>query len=300
MSFVQKNSGGLPRKPDYRDFSHTQRFGALSVSQFPAEFDVGTPIYIKEQEYTDLCGGMGGAAIREDTEFVELSPEWIFKEVKRLMGDPKSFGSDPDTLFRVLLSGCLEAKDSPFTWAKDGRDFVANWKNWPASLDMLARAHKAGSHFKVDGPYNHFNNLRSALLTLNPTAIKKKQSILVGTPFYPEWNTPGSDGTLPDQYNFYNFSWHIWKIRGWKMRAGQPRLTGQLSQGLDYGEQGLVYFSENQINKLFAVPGSFARTFTDDDAEAMKTLQWGITQKMYDILIQILGELAKQLQGLKK
>ena len=292
MSVVHNKSGGKPRKKDYRDFSHSKRFGLASLIDLPLEYDVGLPMFIKDQGTTDLCAAMGSVAVSEDQEGVELSAEWQFQKIKQLTGNWKAYGADPDSAIRALKIGSLEQKDSPFTWQKNGRDFIANPLNWDRALEGKAERHRKVADYRVDGPYDHFNNIRSALYN----SRGEKKSVLVGTRWLEGWNY--TNGIVPREESTF-ITWHIYKIRGWKIKNGEPHLIAQLSQGQSFGENGLLYFPKEVINREFSVRGSFARTFGDDDPEEIKKRQWTLTQRIYDLMLTLLGELKTQLALIK-
>lgn len=124
-----------------------------------------------------------------------------------------------------------------------------------------------------------FDAIRDAMLS----GGTEKRSVSVGTKWFADFETVDASGLLqlPD-FTDPNFTWHNWKICGWKIVNDQVYLVGKTWQGPTYGDKGLVYFSRQLINTLLAVPGSVAFTATTGTLPPISTisvtwLQWIIS-----------------------
>ena len=238
--------GLLPTPPDSRDFSLAGVFGAIDVKSIPNEdFFVGEPT-IKNQGRTDLCTAFSACLVSEYQEEIELSPEFFFSQIKKIRGEYKQWGAD-------LRSGCKAAQevgflarmDAPFSLADKGRDFLANWKNWPDELLPLAKKHVKESFFKVDGPYDNFDNIRVALWQNKG----QKRAIYTGCVWRDGW-TFSAGGVIPKSNVAKSFG-HAFAIDGQKIINGVPYLRVPNSAGDSVGDKGFFYFPREVVNRDF-------------------------------------------------
>jgi hypothetical protein len=262
--------GLLPLPVDSRDFQHSQVFGA---SNFRADidFDVSSVSKIKNQFDTDCCAGFSTSEVNEDIQGVVFCPWYQFAKIKQVTGDYKAYGADLRSACKALVNyGSLPVEKSPYfhdpnkPQSKD-RDFIANWTNWPQSLDITAGLYKCGSFFAVDGSGDYFDNIRSTLWQ------NKDQHVPVefGVMWRNEW-TYVSNGVIPEaNYDTPSGSGHALKIVGQKVINGVPYLKVQNSWGTDYGDMGYYYFPRSVINKEVKMFGAF--TLKDMDAQTAKT-----------------------------
>lgn len=91
----------------------------------------------------------------------------------------------------------------------------------------------------------------------------EKRSVSVGSKWFPEFESVNATGILPiPNLNNSNFTWHNWKVCGWKTIGDQVYLVGQSWQGPGYGDKGFHYVSRPLFNQLMAINGSVAFTAT--------------------------------------
>jgi len=266
--------GGLNSLPeDLNDFSHEVVFGSASITELPTgDFFVSEPLGIKDQKNTDFCAGYAGAAVKEDQEAVLLNPEYTWVQAKKILGEKTNnsdvwmeWGIDLRSLcIAAVNKGFIEQDMYPFEYRTDvDRDFIANPVNWSTDLDMFAADHRAGSFFKVDGPYDMYDNMRSVLYKNRAEA----RSILTGTLWRKSW-TSAKDGIIS------RLGWqeergegHALKIFGqvWLDDIDKPGertlyLAAQLSNSAAIGDAGVFYFPKEVINSEFTYG---AYTFKD-------------------------------------
>ena len=236
---------------DPRDLKLGAFFKVAPLTDVPLiDFMVGQNIRMKNQKDSDLCTTFSGSTVNEKQEGVELSPEYLFMKGKQMAGNWQAWGLDLRTICRVLTKvGAIEQQESPFTLEKNGRDFVANPANWTThilKLDELAKKHKKEAYFNVyDSKYDKFDSIRSALWTFKD----EWRTIYTGCPWRSEW-TYARDGVVPKE-DFEKDYGHAFEICGQKMIAGVPYLVAQLSNGLDVGVSGYLYFPREIVNKEF-------------------------------------------------
>ena len=267
MNNSEKNKeikGGLVGAPeDPRDFSLTTVFGAMPLEDLPdGNFSVGEPLEIKDQGNSDLCTAFALCAVSEDQEMVQLSPEYTFFKTKQIQGgDPMSYGADLRSACKSAVKvGFLESQYNPFLTEGWNRESVVDPENYDDELDMLAWDHSKASYFKVDGPYDTFDNIRVAMYNYRAEG----RSVFTGCYWRKKW-TGAEGGIIPNSLNasdiqIGNYFGHAFKIFGWKYINNEPYLVAQLSNGIDIGDNGIFYFSREVVNREFTF-GAF--TFRD-------------------------------------
>lgn len=164
------------------------------------------------------------------------------------------------------------------------RDFIADWRNWDNldSLDKLAAIHKKETFFAVSGKYDTFDNIRVALWQHR----QKKSTIVTGTLFRNEWFSSKS-GIIPMGYGSDGVP-HAFKIFGQKVIDGKLYLVAQLSQGVEYGDNGLFYFPREVVNKEIGKYGIFMfKDISREEAEKIlkgnKSWLWSLITKIFKI-----------------
>lgn len=232
-------------EPDHRDFSLSGTFGAFDISNIPNGDWLNSKIFIKNQYYTDMCTGFGLAAVREDSEEIELSPEWLFSQIKLLRRDPQAWGGDLNSGCKVATKiGAIQKDATDLSLETKDRNYLAFANNWPAELMPEAQQHIAKSFFRVDGPYDTFDNIRAALWA-NRVPVS---SVYTGCTWRPGWSQ-SAQGVIPS-YAISGGVGHCFKIcNGQKMIGGQPHLIIQNSAGSGVGDHGLFYMSREVANR---------------------------------------------------
>lgn len=264
-----------PLPEDARDFKLGAVQKPVPLTDIPDEFYDAEIIAIKDQGQLDFCAGYAGAAVSEDQEAVELDPHYPFMAAKRRIGGNAwtSWGLNlRDLCEAAIRDGFIEATAFPFVnddRAGD-RDFLANPENWPKDVDLLAEEHKKGSYWNAgDGPYDTFDNIRSAIWGNR----FEHRSVLTGALFRPEWGA-AQGGVIPKTYGPTGEG-HAFKIFGWKTIDGEPYLVIQNSWGRNYGDDGLFYMPREVANKELTF-GNY--TFKDISVEDAKVIiDTGIT-----------------------
>lgn len=269
-------TGLLIAPEDKRDLSHSIVFGSVAPEKLPdGEFFVGEPAEIKNQDInynSDFCAGYAGAEAAEDQDIgVKYVPEYTWAAARDLAKLPvESYGLD---LRQICMAGIkvgfLSREYDPFNCDNENRrerDFLADFKNWPADLAMLAADGRKNSFFAVDGPNDRFDNMRSVMFKNKA----ERRSIITGVAWRSSWSD-APQGIIPATgWENDRGSGHAIKIFGW-MPIKDPEtgveelmLVAQLSNGPDFGDKGLFYFRRSVINSEF-VFGSY--TFKDMPAD---------------------------------
>ncbi len=273
---------GLQKLPkDSRDFSLNKVFGTIDVKAIPdKDFMVCDRVNIKDQGTSDICVAAASCAVSEDQENVPLSMEWFFSQVKKAQGNWETWGANLRDACKVAIKvGFLEKADAPFD-ISDGRNFIADWENWPSKLDSNALIHRKKSYFKVDGPYDTFNCFRANLWQHR----ESKSSILTGVIWQTGWNN-AKDGII--DFEGTSLFGHALKICGQKKIDGKWFLVGQLSNGKSMGKDGLFFFSQDIINKYFKYKEYGAYQFIDLSPEEAKVFAWSFWRRIWEYIKNI-------------
>lgn len=238
---------GLRRVVDVRDkgYNHAKRFGTVVPPSLPAN-GLGRKVQkIHNQLFTNFCTAYATATASSFQEGIVLSPEWQTAKVGQIDGRPIFNGTDlRSALKSAILFGSIPQADSPLSLEKDG-DKVADWKNFPASLNTPALTHAKQEYYDIkNGLYDVFDNIRSALYL----ARLENGVAIVGTPWYESFNSPDKKGrVVKPSVAEKTYLAHAWVIYDFD----DNYLHAQLSSGEDFGKGGVLYFDRETINYIF-------------------------------------------------
>lgn len=296
---TKKFGGLLPLPEDQRDFSFSRLLGATKIEELPlGDYFVDEPMGIKDQGNSDFCAGYAGAAVKEDQEMVLLNPEYTWVQAKKAIGPEayKSWGLNlRDLCLAGVNKGWIEQDMYPFQNQTEDRDYIANPANWSEELDMMAADHRAASFMVVDGPYDRFDNYRSAMYKNQ----MKRCSILTGAMWRPFWTRSVNGVVSRVGWQDEAGEGHAFKIFGQVLlddidHPGTKTLylAAQLSNTAAIGDAGVFYFPREIVNSEF-VFGEFM--FTDVPKETAElhhenglSLDAGRWLKLYTIILNFI------------
>lgn len=245
--------GLQPKIEDKRDLSLGSIFGVAKLKHVPdTDFIVSWPKFMKNQLDTDFCAAAATTAASEDQEDIELSFEFQFAAMCKLRDTYEEWGCDLRTAMKSFTKiGSIPKEKAPFSVLTHDRDFLADWRNWPEDLFRIAKFHAKETFFDVDGPYDMFDNIRSALWKHR----LEERTIVTGAKWRASW-TADSDGIIrPSTEEEQSFG-HAFKIFGQKVVEGELMLLAQLSNG-EVGDKGIYYFGREVVNREFSVFGAY-------------------------------------------
>lgn len=259
--------GGLKRTTeDKRDLKYGAFFKLPNLSELPASYRVENPFGLKDQGSSDLCTGYAGTYASEIQEGVELSPEYQYAKSCQLRGNFEEWGMEIRTMLKSLTTfGSLPAHRVPDQnkLSESNRDFVANWKNWAAELDVVAKEYRKGSYLSVAGQYDLFDDIRATLWAERA----EKRIAITGALWRPEWTA--SDGFIPREPLPDNEAFgHAFVFEGWETIEGEPWLVAHLSNGTAFGDNGHFYFPREVVNRECPFAGAY--TLKDISPEVLK------------------------------
>lgn len=225
-------------------------------------------IKILNQLDLDFCTSFTTAELQSLIFGGEFDPLWQMAKIKQLIGSYNGFGASlRDAARSVVKFGSLSNKIAPYT--HDGspsdrsRDFLANWANYPISLDKNALKYRDLSYFNVDGPYDIFDDIRSAL-HLHRT---ERQAVTFGLNWHFEWtHAPG--GVIPEGMPTSQGEGHNMAIIGQRNINGKMYLVFQQTWGDTAGDNGLYYFPRSIVDQAY-LQGYGAFIFSRLDGSGM-------------------------------
>lgn len=242
--------GLQPLLKDKRDFSHRRSFGAPTTS-LPVEFKIN-PLRITNQYDSQFCTAFSSSSIGENQWSQLFSPEWTAAKEGQLNG--KSIAGQGTDLRTAMKAGqkygFLPSSLAPFTIENESEGFLGDWNNWDTRLDTEASKFKEDGYYAVDGYGDTYTNIKNALWIAEQDPKDNQRCVEVGSKWYQEWEQIDKSGIIPDKYENL-ISLHAHKIIGWRVINGVEYLIDQQSQGNQYGDNGLCYFSRAVVNKEF-------------------------------------------------
>lgn len=306
MDTQLKNRGLLPLPVDDRDLSTSKVFGSIAKAALTTEdFLIVPPLEIMNQDInydSDMCAGYALAALSEAQDGVTEVPEYTFAKAKQIL--VKKLGDNPspqaissiintfglnlrDIMNAGVTYGFLERDHDPFkcdTTDRPERSYIGDYRNWPEDLDSLAWEHAKNSYLAVDGPYDRFDNYRACLLANRDN----RQGIITGANWRASWsNSPGGVVDTSTYNSNEPGSGHAFAVIGQATTEKGLCLVAQMSDGPQFGDHGLFYFTRAVVNTEFNfgefhfsnIPRATAQIHTDFNFTVNSTAWqkfWGV------------------------
>lgn len=240
--------GTKPTKVSHKDYSH-RSFGAIRVP-FPPEYNTDAGLDMPDQNAQGLEFGC------TDETQSQLTNDLVQKE------DTNPWQLEAITHANRL--GGYDVRDA-LTWCLPPDPLHPKRLGWITGF------------FNIEAiGQDMFDAVRTAMVS----GATEKRSVSVGTKWFPVFENVDTTGILQmPNFSDSNYTWHNWKICGWKTINDQVYLIGKSWQGPQYGDKGYCYFSRPLFNQLMAVKGSVAFTATKGVLPPISTisvtwLQW--------------------------
>lgn len=283
--------GGLkPTARSRRDFSLTKVFGAPSLD-IPRQYDV-------EDEKGDInqprvqedmfCLAYAISELGADEHGIPMDAHFQAAFMGLLAGAPILNGAD----MRVGIKsgrtfGFLPTSLCPFHNQDVTREHIADWNNWPWHLVDEAGKYKMPAFFKVDGPYDAFDNHRAQLYRHKPD-----NGIALGIPWYESFNETGSNGIVKPGEGAY--FWHAVTVKGYRYINNKEYVRVRSWSGRMFGKNSYGYFTREQFNKLLATAGSISfmyKDIPDNLILSLKERQLDLLEILLDLRSRVLIKL---------
>ncbi len=236
---MNRNFGLKPLKRDKRDYSHHKTFGSAPLTGIPDEYTLFSTIL--NQGATPKCTAYSSCAIREVQAGVAFDPDFFFAQEGVVAGAASADGYDLRITMKTGCNGGFKPTQGDIT--KPPSDFNED------------------SFFTVDGPYDLFDNSRSAMAIAK--AMAEKRCVQFGTTWFLEWSF-AQGGVIQGSYaTLTPIGLHALKGAGWTRHKkdgtplpalpnNDPYLAIQNSYGTGYGDDGIFYFPRAVVNKYFS------------------------------------------------
>lgn len=301
----------LPLPNDDRDLSRHKIFGSLPLAQITNEdFLVAPPVEIMNQDInynSDFCAAYALAGCAEAQDGIPFVPEYTFAKAKQIIIENlKRASTDQEKqqiidIFGLNLRdicdaavkyGFLEREHDPFecnTTKRPERNFIADYRNWPAELDSLAWEHAKNTYLSVDGPYDTFDNFRACLVANRDN----RETIITGAMWRESWSKAFGGLISDDIYNISeNGSGHAFEFIGQANTEKGLCLVAQLSDGENFGENGLFYFTRSVVNREFTFGAFHFSNISKEKARIHNdfnfTVDAGMWQKFWKVALYLI------------
>lgn len=282
-------NGTRPALLDKRDYSFHRtfpQFAAIAPAALPIldySFDAGLtmPNQIADG-YPVGCTGYAQTDCKTDQEKKIYDPGYTFKKTCYMEGHDLTSGADIRT----------SAKSLRVYGAKLGSSSAPEAEVTPED-DTAAKENKSGQSYNVDKAPGRdwFDSFRIALRSQMNNPVKN--TISIGTIWFPEWGSPTSSGLLPDQFEYngnrYSYAWHDYKICGEHTVNGEPTLEVKSWQGRDIGNGGFLYLNRAAFNKAYDIYGTLALMTAQARPEDIRTIQIDIIQTILTYIERLLA-----------
>lgn len=244
---------------------------------------------ILNQINLDFCTGFTTVELQNAIWGTENDPLYQFAKISQVKGEYQSWGANLRHAVKSAVKyGSLPLSQTPYSYngnpTDKPRDFLANWANWPAALDIVALKEKDLSFFEVDGPLDIFDDIRSALSIHR----QERRGVSFGIFWHSDW-TYVQGGIIPEQMPAgRNGGGHDMAIVGQKTINGKLYLVFQQSWGPNAGNQGFYYFPRSVVNQAF-MDGYGAFTMSNQDKSGLTGTS--ILTSIATIINNILGRI---------
>lgn len=233
--------------------SYVKKFGSTAPLALPTTLG-RTRMTMPNQGVSDLCTAFGEAVSTGYKYQVPMNEGYQSAFESKYVGFPILQGADPaQSMDSALVYDSCPSSQCTFTLFDKGQDWLCNYKNYDPKLVTAARPYFPGIPYKVDGPYDVFDNIRSALY--QEWSVDKAVVKVFGF-WYDDWNfqaanllnkghvqTPTGSPVSRHRYNFID-----WVTD----ESGIVYLVAALTQGDGFGDHGHLYMNRDCVNTAFA------------------------------------------------
>lgn len=272
--------GGLAKiKPRRKDYSLLHTFGALGfdTTTLPANFSVYDGRQIPDQNALD----------NRFAPAVRPLPYGCVGETGTFdAGIQDNETYRPDDFYFAIPPGT----DGTGRDIRKGLDTAVN-RGFKLSDGSIGAKRTAYFNCYGAGKIDDFDAARIALW-INQM---EKRSVWVGTFWYPEFEHPDANGSLPlPSFNIADATLHEHLVTGWRtLPDGTVELEDISWQGMDFAKGGLDYISREKYNALMAQPYTGAFT-TTKLAQNQSPVPIGM-QAYADHIVYLLVQFIRQL-----
>ena len=263
----------LKRLKDHRRYSYPRTFGAVAIDIPPEGLGIDPPWDEPDQNaegYPNGCTGYAQAYEASIENGLRYDPAFIYRKSLEIDnvpdGSPVSFESSlkAGRVYGLLAEG--------------------------EKTDSEALAHRRGQSFEPEMSFIGFQTAMTREFKKG-----KKQVISIGSKWYNEWNRTGKDGIAPmaDFSQGWTGAGHNYVFSDWKMIYGRPYMIAHVWQGKNFGDNGKMYFSQEQVDMICKQRGTQANITSKANPADVQMIQLDIMSlilsKLFIILQKMFG-----------
>lgn len=232
---------GVKLEPkDKRNFKTGAVYNLPKPEGLPDDFELEFESY--NQRKSDFCSAATTALMSGLINSNRPAFEYNMAVSKALSGDPDEWGQSPKFALKAgVEGGFIGESEAPFSLKEKSPDFLRRLNNWP-DLKEKAAPNRMGSFFEVTGPYDHFDNIRSAIWRF------REEKKAVGVPLLWKWPLE-----IPVISGGSGGGGHMVAITGWKTvcDGGEDKvyLIIRNSYGPTVGDNGRHYIPREIVNE---------------------------------------------------
>lgn len=270
MQGVPVHNGLRPISHDTsRDFNHKkfwpvtrQLFGSANALPGLASTLGRTPVCINDQGSSNFCTGFEVSEAIGNQLGIPMSPETQVALEGKIAGAPILVGTDPKTALSSGLLGAFAKTATPLTFANQGWTTPAEWQMYPLNF-FASVPNGRPSYYAVTfgdpGDMDVYDSVKLALNDAKQDPVPGFSGVLAFGFWYKTFNQVGSNGIIPAlQPNELPITRHAYGFIDWKTINGVEYLVAQLSQGEEFGDKGLCYFTRENMNQAWQNPATNA------------------------------------------
>jgi len=283
--------GLLPTPRSRKDFSATRAFGAPSLD-LPARYDVedekGDVAGPRTQEH-NFCTAYAVSELGSDEHGVPMDAHFQAAAIGMLAGAPILGGADMrDAIRSGRTFGFLPVSRCPFHGERTPREILGDAGKWPNLTELLevAADYRMPAFFKIDGPYDPFDNLRAHLYAQRPD-----NGVVIGIPWYENFNR--ARGIIPAPKGSY--TWHAVTVKGFRTVKGQEVLRVRSWNGTSFGDESYAYLTRERFNALMTTWGAIAFMYKDVPDDLIASLRERRLD-LQEVILDLLSRLALLLR----
>lgn len=230
----------------------SSNFGSTAPTDLPPTLGRAF-LTMPDQGTTDFCTSYGEAVSNGYKYSIAMSAPYQTAMEGRYLGAPILTGTDAqDSMDATIAFSTLPLIVAPsYDLSRETPAFIADWKNYK-DFSTYTRPYFPGIPYKVDGDYDTFDNIRSAL---HQAYQVDKAVVKVFGHWYESWNVQAMNSdnkghiTTPTDSPI---TLHRYTIIDWITDAsGVPYLVCALTQGDEFGDRGHLYMNRDCCNFVF-------------------------------------------------
>lgn len=242
-----------------RDFDHRrfwpikrQLFGATNaLPGLPVTLG-NIPVAINDQQASDFCTAFEVSEAISNQCGIQMSPEAQTAIEGKIAGAPIFGGTDPKTALSGGLLGAFPSP-APLSFATNGWQEPAEWQLYPTNFFAnIPNGRPSYYAIVITSGLDVYDNIKLALWDAKQDPAPGFTPTVNMGFWFNTFNQVGADGIVPQlQPNELPITRHAYGYIDYKTINGTEYLVAQLSQGVEFGDKGLLYFSRGNVNQAW-------------------------------------------------